>query len=157
MCSSTSRVDRSKAEFENLQFGKANVNSISSCYRSHHRAFSRLIRISWNRSEKARNRSLSSALAPIIFQFAQPNWMRGEKNRLGGAELHSQSQTELLLLRSLRTAEAWLDRIYSSLRGIPCCLTGKMYHLSHDQNSLPIWWTWSDGDSSLFTSTDRLD
>ena len=31
-----------------------------------------LMRLSWNRSENARNRSLSSALASIIFQFAQP-------------------------------------------------------------------------------------
>ena len=66
MWSPTSRVDRRKAEFENLQLGKANINSISSCYRSHHRAFSCLIRLSWNRSENARIRSLSSALAPII-------------------------------------------------------------------------------------------
>ena len=128
MWSPTSRVDRRKADFENLQLCKANLNSISSCYRSHHRAFSCLIRLSWNRSENARIRSLSSALALIIFHFAQPHWMRGETNRPDS--LNSILNLKLL---SLRTDEAWLDRIYSSLRGISCCLTGKMYHLSHDQ------------------------
>jgi hypothetical protein len=58
--------------------------------------------------------------------------MRGEKNRLGGAELHSQSQTELSLL-SLRADAARLYRIHSCLRVISCGLKRKMYHLSPDQ------------------------
>ena len=49
----------------------------------------------------------------------------------------TQSQTEFLL-RSLSTDEASIDRFHSRLRGIPSCLTRKMYHLSHDQNSLLI-------------------
>ena len=128
----TCQMDRRKAEFENLQFGKANINSISSCYWSHHRTFSCLIRISWNCSENAPYRSLSGALAPIIFQIAQQHWVRSEKNLLGGAELHSQYQTKLLI-HSLRTDEASIDRVRSQLRGISCCLTRKMHHLSHDQ------------------------
>ena len=100
--------------------------------RSHHRALSYFIRISWNRSENARIRSLSSSLAPIIFQIAQQHWVRSEKSWLGGAELHSQSQTEFLL-HSLRTDEASIDRVHSRLRGISCCLTRKMHHLSRDQ------------------------
>ena len=110
-------------------------NSISSYPNksiSSHRAFSCLIRLSWNRSENARRRSLSSALAPIIIQFAQQRWIWSEKNRLGGAKLHTQSQTEFLL-RSLSTDEASIDRVHSRLRGISCGLTRKMYHLSHDQ------------------------
>ena len=71
--------------------------------------------------------------------------MRGEKNRLGGAELHTQSQTEFLL-HSLRADEASIDRVHSRLRGIPCCLTGKMHDLSHDPLYLPIWRTLSNRD-----------
>ena len=154
--SSTCRVDRRKAEFENLQFGKANINSIASCHWSHHRAFSCPMRLSWNRSENARNRSLSGALPPIIVQIAQQHWVRSEKNWLSGAELHSQSQTEFLL-HSLRTDEASIDRVHSRLRSIPCYFARKMYHLSHDQVYLLIWWIWSNRDAEFFVSIDQLD
>ena len=132
MWSPTCRVDRRKADFEGLQFGKTDVGFISSCYWSHHCAFSCLIRISWNWSINARNQSLSSALAPIIFQITQQYWVQSEKNWLGGAGLHSQSQTEFLL-HSLRTDEASIDRVYSRLRAISGYLTRKMHQLSHDQ------------------------
>jgi hypothetical protein len=54
--------------------------------------------------------------------------VQSQKNRLGGAELHSPAQTEFLL-HSLRTDEASVDRLHSRLRGISCCLTrGTTYH-----------------------------
>ena len=45
-----------------------------------------------------------------------------EKKRLGGVELRTQSLIEFLR-RSLRTDEASIDRVHSSLRGISDCLT----------------------------------
>ena len=150
------RMDRWKTGLENFQPSTANINPISSYYRSHHHALSCLIRLCWNRSENARIWSLSSALAPIIFQFAQPHCMRSEKNRLGGAKLHTQSYTELLLL-SLRTDETWLDRIYSSLWGISCGLTRKIHHLSHHPVYLPIGWILLSRDAGFFVAINRLD
>ena len=63
--------------------------------------------------------------------------MRIEKNRLGDAELYSESRTEPFLLSPGRD-EASIDRVYSRLRSISCDPTRKMYHLSHDQKYLPI-------------------
>ena len=53
-----------------------------------------------------------------------------------------------------RTDEASIDRVDSCLRGIPCCLTGKMYRLSHNQKLstpvyLPIWWILSSRDAEI--------